>query len=91
VAPWGNHLLVLLDLTMRPLGEKGLEKYLSKRRGKRVREKVGKNAGRALALASLAPPPLPFTAFVMGAAALHTRARVCYRSSPQRGWYASSS
>jgi len=59
-----------LDFTMRPLGEKGLEKYLSKRRVKRVREKVGKNAGRALVLASLAPPPFPFTAFVMGAAAL---------------------
>jgi len=61
---------LLLDVTMRPLGEKGLEKYLSARRVKRVRDKVGKNAGRALALASLAPPPFPFTAFVMAAAAL---------------------
>lgn len=68
---------LLLDLTMRPLGEKGLEKYLSRRRVKRVREKVGKNAGRALALASLAPPPFPFTAFVMAAAALqYSRARL---------------
>ncbi|HUB80280.1 MAG TPA: VTT domain-containing protein [Bryobacteraceae bacterium] len=61
---------LLLDFTMRPLGEKGLEKYLSQRSMKRVRAKVGKNAGRALAVASLAPPPFPFTAFVMGAAAL---------------------
>jgi membrane protein YqaA with SNARE-associated domain len=61
---------LLLDLTLRPLGEKGLEKFLSSRRAKRVRSKVGKNAGRALAVASLAPPPFPFTAFVMAAAAL---------------------
>jgi membrane protein YqaA with SNARE-associated domain len=61
---------VLLDVTMRPLGEKGLEKFLPPRRIKRVKDKVGKNAGRALAVASLAPPPFPFTAFVMAAAAL---------------------
>jgi membrane protein YqaA with SNARE-associated domain len=68
---------LLLDFTMRPLGEKGLEKYLSPRRVKRVREKVGKKAGRALAVASLAPPPFPFTAFVMAAAALqYSRARL---------------
>lgn len=68
---------LLLDLTMRPLGEKGLEKYLSRRRVKSVREKVGKNAGQAMALASLAPPPFPFTAFVMAAAALqYSRSRL---------------
>ena len=61
---------LLLDLTVRPLGEKGLEKFLPARRVKRVKEKVGKNAGRALAVASLAPPPFPFTPFVMAAAAL---------------------
>jgi hypothetical protein len=35
-----------------------------------VRSRIGKSGGRALAIASLAPPPFPFTAFVMGAAAL---------------------
>ena len=35
-----------------------------------MRAKVGRNAGRALAVASLAPPPFPFTPFVMAAAAL---------------------
>jgi membrane protein YqaA with SNARE-associated domain len=70
---------LLLDVTMRPLGEKGLEKYLTQRRVKRVSEKVGKNAGRALALASLAPPPFPFTAFVMAAAALqYSRVRLLW-------------
>ena len=68
---------LLLDLTMRPLGEKGLEKYLSQRRVNRARAKMEKNEGRALVLASLAPPPFPFTAFVMAAAALqYSRARL---------------
>ncbi|HTP32803.1 MAG TPA: VTT domain-containing protein [Candidatus Acidoferrales bacterium] len=61
---------LLLDVTVRPLGEKGLERYLSRRRLNRVREKVGRNAGRALAVAAIVPPPFPFTAFVMAASAL---------------------
>jgi len=59
-----------IDLTLRPLGAAGLERYLSPRTLARMRSKMGRNAGRALALASFAPPPFPFTAFVMGAAAL---------------------
>ncbi len=35
-----------------------------------VQKKIENNGGRALTIASLAPPPFPFTAFVMGAAAL---------------------
>jgi membrane protein YqaA with SNARE-associated domain len=61
---------LLLDVTLRPLGAKGLEKHLSQKRLNRIRAKVGKNVGRALAVASLAPPPFPFTAFVMAASAL---------------------
>jgi membrane protein YqaA with SNARE-associated domain len=61
---------LLLDVTLRPLGAKGLEQHLSARRLKRIRAKVGQKVGRALVLASFAPPPFPFTAFVMAAAAL---------------------
>jgi membrane protein YqaA with SNARE-associated domain len=61
---------LLIDLTIRPLGATGLEKHLSARRLKQVKAKVEKDAGRALALASLAPPPFPFTPFVMAAVAL---------------------
>jgi membrane protein YqaA with SNARE-associated domain len=61
---------LLIDLTLRALGAKGLERHLSKRRLDRVQKKMGQDAGVALALASLAPPPFPFTAFVMAAAAL---------------------
>jgi membrane protein YqaA with SNARE-associated domain len=61
---------LLLDVTIRPLGEKGLERHLSKRRLARVKRKAGESTGKALALASLTPPPFPFTAFVLAAAAL---------------------
>jgi membrane protein YqaA with SNARE-associated domain len=61
---------LLIDITLRPLGAQGLEKHLSARRLKRVKSKMGDHAGRALAIASLVPPPFPFTAFVMATAAL---------------------
>jgi len=60
---------LLIDVTLRPLGEKGLEKYLSAKKLKRVQRKVRDKVGRALAIGSLIPPPFPFTAFVMAAAA----------------------
>ena len=61
---------LLIDVTLRPLGEKGLEKCLSARRLKRVQSKVRDKVGRAVAIGSLIPPPFPFTAFVMAASAL---------------------
>jgi membrane protein YqaA with SNARE-associated domain len=61
---------LLVDLVIRRAGEKGLEKHLSRRRLEYVKCKVEKNAAWALALASIAPPPFPFTPFVMAAAAL---------------------
>lgn len=61
---------LLIDVALRPLGAQGLEKHLSARRLSQVRDKIRDNAGRALAIASLVPPPFPFTAFVMAAAAL---------------------
>lgn len=68
---------LLIDRTLRPLGAKGLEKHLSKRRLDRIQKKVGQNAAMALTIASLAPPPFPFTAFVMAAAALqYSRTRL---------------
>ena len=60
----------VIDLTLRPLGAKGLERHLPARRLNRVRAKIETHAGRALAIASLAPPPFPFTPFVIAAAAL---------------------
>jgi membrane protein YqaA with SNARE-associated domain len=61
---------LLVDLIFRKAGEKGLEKHLSKRRLEYVKRKVTANAAWALVLASIAPPPFPFTPFVMAASAL---------------------
>jgi uncharacterized membrane protein YdjX (TVP38/TMEM64 family) len=61
---------LLVDVLLRRAGEKGLEKHLSKRRLEYVKRKVGGNAAWALVIASIAPPPFPFTPFVMAAAAL---------------------
>jgi membrane protein YqaA with SNARE-associated domain len=61
---------LLIDVTLRRAGEKGLKKYLSPRAMKRMNSKVRDNVGRSLAVASLIPPPFPFTPFVMAAAAL---------------------
>src|SRR4051812_13670135 len=43
---------LLIDVTLRPLGAKGLERHLSKARLKKIREKVGEKVGRALAISS---------------------------------------
>jgi membrane protein YqaA with SNARE-associated domain len=61
---------LLVDLVFRKAGEKGLEKHLSRRRLEYVKRKVTGNAAWALVIASIAPPPFPFTPFVMAAAAL---------------------
>jgi len=61
---------LLIDVTLRPLGEKGLERHLSRRKLQHARNMIERRAWLALTVASLAPPPFPFTAFVTAAAAL---------------------
>ncbi len=58
------------DWVSRKGGEEGLEKHVSKRRLAYVQGKVKLHGGYALAVASLMPPPFPFTPFIMVAAAL---------------------
>jgi membrane protein YqaA with SNARE-associated domain len=61
---------LLVDVMLRRAGEKGLEHYLPLKRIEYVKKKVEKNAAWALVAASIAPPPFPFTPFIMAAAAL---------------------
>jgi membrane protein YqaA with SNARE-associated domain len=61
---------LLLDAVVRKHGEEGLEKYISSRQLEYVEKKVRKSAAWALILASLMPPPFPFTPFVAAASAL---------------------
>ncbi len=60
----------MTDWISRKGGEKGLEGRVSKRTLSFVEKKVRNNAAPALAIASLMPPPFPFTPFVIVSAAL---------------------
>jgi undecaprenyl-diphosphatase len=60
----------VIDIISRKGGEAGLERKFSRKRLEYVRKKMTKNAGSALGLAALMPPPFPFTPFVAAAAVL---------------------
>lgn len=61
---------LLVDVIFRKAGETGLSRHLSKGRVEYVKKRIEKNAAWALVLASVAPPPFPFTPFIMAASAL---------------------
>lgn len=61
---------LLVDVILRKAGEKGLERHLPRKRLDYVKRKVTDNAAWALVIAAIAPPPFPFTPFVMAASAL---------------------
>jgi membrane protein YqaA with SNARE-associated domain len=65
----------LVDRIARKGGEEGLVRIVPRRQLEFVKRRVGKSAGWAIALASLMPPPFPFTAFVAAAAAFQYPAR----------------
>jgi membrane protein YqaA with SNARE-associated domain len=58
----------------RKLGEKGLERFGSPRRLRRVQKRVRETGAIALAVLDLIPPPFPFTLFVLAAGALEVNA-----------------
>lgn len=60
----------LLDLVARKLGEEGIQKMAGKRRFDKLKGKIGEKGGRALVIASLAPPPFPFTMVIAANSAL---------------------
>jgi membrane protein YqaA with SNARE-associated domain len=59
-----------IDLLVRKGGEKEIEKHVPRNRFEYIRQRVNKNAAKALAFASLMPPPFPFTPFVAATSAL---------------------
>jgi membrane protein YqaA with SNARE-associated domain len=65
----------LVDAVMRKVGEEGLENFVKKQTVTRLRKRVEEHAGRAIFLATVLPPPFPFTAVVMTASALQARRR----------------
>ena len=67
----------LLALVAQKLGEQGIHKIAGSDRFKRMQKAVGNRGGLGIVLASLAPPPFPFTMVVATAAAFHyPRARL---------------
>lgn len=61
---------VIIDAVSRKEGEKGLERLLSRRRIRFVTKRIRKSAPWALSIASVMPPPFPFTPIIIAASAL---------------------
>lgn len=62
----------VIDLIMRKAGEKGLEHFVSARKIEKFKAKLENKAGVTVFIATLLPPPFPFTPVVMTASALQT-------------------
>lgn len=61
--------VALVDLIMRKAGEEGLKKFVGKRPLEKLKSKVENRGVWAVFIASLLPPPFPFTAIVAAASA----------------------
>ena len=55
------------------IGEKGLDRFVDKRRLEAVHRRIKRSGAMTLAALDLIPPPFPFSAFVLGAGALEVR------------------
>jgi membrane protein YqaA with SNARE-associated domain len=64
--------VLILDVIMRKAGEKGLERFVSAKRLEKVKMKLENKAGATVFIATLIPPPFPFTPVVMTASALQS-------------------
>lgn len=64
--------VLIVDLIMRKAGEKGLERFVSANRVGKLKQKLENKAGITVFIATLIPPPFPFTPVVMTASALQS-------------------
>ena len=60
----------VVDLLMRNAGEKGLERFVSAKKVEKLKSKLENKMGITVFIATLIPPPFPFTPAVMTASAL---------------------
>ena len=60
----------MIDLLMRKAGEKGLERFVQPNRLERLKKKLENKLGLTVLVATLLPPPFPFTPVIMTASAL---------------------
>ncbi len=61
-----------VDLIMRKAGEAGLERFVSRKRIDKLKAKLENKGGVTVFVATLIPPPFPFTPVVMTASALQS-------------------
>jgi membrane protein YqaA with SNARE-associated domain len=61
--------VAFLDVVCRKGGEEGLKKMFNAKRFEYLKRRMGEQAGWAVAVACLAPPPFPFTAVIAAASA----------------------
>jgi membrane protein YqaA with SNARE-associated domain len=64
--------VLIIDLLMRKTGEKGLERFVSERQVEKLKRKIENKGGLTVFVATLIPPPFPFTPVVMTASALQS-------------------
>ena len=62
--------VLFVDWLARKGGEKGLERFVSRQKVEQLKQKIDNQAGITVLLATLIPPPFPFTAVIMTASAL---------------------
>ena len=60
----------VIDLLMRKAGEKGLERFVKPQKLERLKKKMGNKLGITVFVATLLPPPFPFTPVLLTASAL---------------------
>jgi membrane protein YqaA with SNARE-associated domain len=65
----------VIDALMRKTGEKGLERFVSRKKLDRLKSKLETKGWVTVFVATLLPPPFPFTTVVMTASALQTPQR----------------
>src|ERR1043165_3643185 len=68
----------VIDVIMRKAGEKGLERFLSQKKIEKFKAKIENKAGISVFVATLLPPPFPFTPVVMTASALQCSRRTMF-------------
>lgn len=66
----------VIDLLMRKAGEKGLERFVSAKKIERWKAKLENKLGITVFIATLLPPPFPFTPVIMTASALQCSRRL---------------
>jgi len=65
----------VVDLLMRKAGEKGLERFVKPKRLERLKQKLENKLGITVFVATIVPPPFPFTPVIMTASALQCSRR----------------